>query len=286
MKRSREFVNKRRQEIMKLLEQNGQFSITALSKALQVSPLTIRRDIQHLESMQLAKHHYGYVTINNPYANSFSSNQVQCKQSIARYAAKLVDDNATIMLNTSSTALALLKFITAEHVTVITNNAQALNIDTERHIDLILTGGELRSPKCTLTGDFAIQNLKQVTANIAFIGCSGISPEGGISTSVIQEGSINLQMMRQAAKVIVLADHTKIGHISHYRYSEPHCIDVLITDEQAPKVALNRFRRMGIEVVTVDAAGHTSGTLSSTYTETEDDAVSDIPDKLPASIEW
>lgn len=251
MKRSRNFVEKRRQEILKMLEQNGQLAVATLSKTLQVSPLTIRRDLQFLEDLQLVVRHYGYVMINNPYANSFSSNQVQCKQNIARHAADLVEDNTTIMLNTSSTALALLNYIKADNVTVITNNGQAMNLETGPNINLIMTGGELRSPKDSLVGDFAIQNLKQITARIAFIGCSGISPEGGISTSVIQEGSVNLQMMRQASQVVVLADHTKIGHISNYRYSELDNVGMLITDTLAPKNPLNRFKRMGIEVVQV-----------------------------------
>ncbi len=251
MKRSVQFVDDRRSAIIALLEQYGKLKIAEIAKHFSVSALTIRRDLQYLEQMDIISRRYGEAILLNPLNTSFSSTQLQSKLAIAQKAASLVSDNDTIFLNTSSTALMLLSHLLAENVTVITNNAKAVNTEVKPDVTVIMTGGQLHQTKKSLVGDFAVHNLKQVSAQIAFIGCSGISPEAGISTSVIQEGSVNLQMIEQASRVVVLADHSKIGHIGSYRYSDLSVINTLICDESSNKNLIARFRRMGIEVIVV-----------------------------------
>lgn len=252
MRRSVHFVDQRRNEIIKLLEQYGQVKVSFLADQLNVSSLTIRRDLDSLEKFHVLTRQYGSATLLNPGNNAFSSSQVQCKAAIAKAAAQLVKDQESIFINTSSTALLMMQYITAKNVTVITNNGKALSMPYNPTLTVVLTGGEIRFPKESMFGEFALQNINRVTASKCFMGCAGLSVESGLTTAAFQEGPVNSLMMKRAKKHFVLADHTKIGKTSSFQYGKADNIDLLITDDSAPKSVLSKFSRMGMEIQIVN----------------------------------
>ena len=247
MRRSLRFVDQRRNAIIKLLEQYGKIKVSFLADELNVSPLTIRRDLDDLERHHIITRQYGSATLLNPGSNAFSSSQVHSKAAIAKAAAKLVGDQESIFINTSSTALLMMQYITAKNVTIITNNGKALSMQYNPALTVVLTGGEIRFPKESMFGEFAINNINCVSANKCFMGCAGISVEGGLTTSVFQESPVNSLMIKRSKKHFVLADHTKIGATSSFQYGSLNEIDLLITDDAASKTALAKFKRMGME---------------------------------------
>ena len=97
---------------------------------------------------------------------------------IARYAAAFVSENDTIFINTSSNAL---------QVTVITNNGKAIGREYCPGVNVVLTGGKLRHTKDAMVGDFTLRNLQHVYAKKAFVGCSGISAELGMTTEIFND---------------------------------------------------------------------------------------------------
>lgn len=252
MRRSPHFVDQRRNAIIKILEQYGKVKVSFLADELNVSPLTIRRDLDDLEKHNIITRQYGSATLAHPGINAFSSNQERCKQAIAKAAAKLVEDQETIFINTSSTALLTMQYITAKNVTVITNNGKALGVQHNPTMTVVLTGGEIRFPKESMFGEFAINNINCVSASKCFMGCAGLSPEGGLTTSVFQESPINSLMIKRAKKHFVLADHTKIGITSSFQYGLASDIDLLITDSHASKLTLAKFKRMGVDIQIVN----------------------------------
>jgi len=251
MKKGTSFIENRRKKILNMLEQYGEVKVTFLAGELSTSPLTIRRDLEYLEQQHLVERHYGGATLINPVSTSFSSTLVLHKHAIAREAAKLVNDRDSIFINTSSTATLILKYITAKNVTVITNNAKAIACKRNSDILVVLTGGELREPKESMVGDFALNNLRRVTATKCFIGCAGLTPEQGLTTSILQEASINEMMMMRATERIIVADHSKIGKTQSFVSGTLRAGDKIITDTEASRSTLDRFRRMGIEVIQV-----------------------------------
>lgn len=238
---------------MKLLEQYGQVKVGLLAEELGVSALTIRRDLDYLESLGLIRRSYGQATLLNPVSTAFSSNKIQCKQAIAKAAAGLVRDQDTVLINTSSTALMILNYISAKNVTVITNNGKVLTMDLNPQFSVVLTGGELRFPKEALVGDVALANLQRVNADWAFIGCSGLTPTGGVSTAVLAESSVNRLMMERAERVVIVADYTKIGTDSNFPYADLSLVDQVITDQNASRAVLRTLKRMGKGVTLADA---------------------------------
>ncbi len=251
MKSSASVVDARRLKIVKLFESYGRLKVAFLAKELGTSPLTIRRDLEYLEKQRIVERFHGGAALLNPVSTSFSSTLVMHKNAIAQEAAKLVKDRDTIFMNTSSTALLVLKYLTAENVTVITNNAKAIHAERSDSTLIVLTGGELREPKESMVGHFAMQNLNRVSAAKVFLGCNGLSLEQGIATSVLQEASINELMLKRAQERIVLADHSKIGVTESFTSGQLQEGDTLITDTESPKAILERFKRMGVKVISV-----------------------------------
>lgn len=248
MKKDRACVDNRRNRILELMQKNPRVRVDELAKMLEVSLITIRRDLQYLEDRKLlVRTHGGAIASRNPV-----DEVTLYRKLIAEFAAGLVIDNDTLFINTSSNALKLLEHISCSNVTVITNNGKAIHCEHSQEVNVVLTGGELRYPKEAMVGDFALRNLQTIYAKKAFIGCSGISAENGMTTEIFNEVSINEMMVNHATQeVYVLADHTKIGKNSSFVSCPIEKIKYLITDEKASTEALDLIREKGVTVYVV-----------------------------------
>lgn len=255
MKMNKAIVDERRNKIMEVIQKNGKALVDDLAESLNVSPLTIRRDLQHWEELGAVERFYGgakliqnFVEINDLY----DSNEPY-KHAIAKYAAQHVQEGDTIFINTSSTALLVLKYIKNKRVTVITNNGKAIFMEHDPLVSICLTGGELRIPKESMVGDFALNNLNKVSATKAFLGCSGLSVKSGMTTAILQEVAINeLMINRCIGETFVLADHTKIGNDHSFISGDIHSFDYLITDKKADEEILYSIQEEGVKTITLD----------------------------------
>lgn len=250
MKRERTFVEKRRNSILEIMQKSPKVHVEELAEIFRVSPITIRRDLQLLEDQEKLIRFYGGAVINAKDSINNQENEVQLYRTlIAKYAATLVEDGDSLFINTSTNALELLQYVEKNNVTVITNNGRAVNAEHPQGVSVILTGGELRYPKEAMVGEFAERNLQKVFAKKAFIGCTGISPEGGITTENANEVSLNELMIRRVrGTTYILADHTKIGCNSSFRTCEIDKITHLITDEKAPLDIIEALIEKGVQV--------------------------------------
>jgi DeoR/GlpR family transcriptional regulator of sugar metabolism len=139
----------------------------------------------------------------------------------------------------------MIPFITAKHVTVITNNARAMEMERPKDMILIFTGGEMRFPKEAMVGDFAVNNLSTVTASKCFLGCNGLTSHEGVTTAVMQEASINhLMLTRVMGPRYILADKSKIGRRLNFIYGSLREITMLITDTEAPPELVEELRHV------------------------------------------
>ena len=179
MKMTKEVVDKRRKKIMQKIQVKGTVNVEELASELNVTPLTIRRDLQYWEDMGAIERFYGGAKLVQNFVEHDIDPNEAYKHAIAKFAATFVDDGDTIFINTSSTALLVIKYIIGKRVTIITNNGKAIFCDHDPNVQIVMTGGELRFPKETMTGDFALNNLQRVKANKAFLGCNGFDNEVG-----------------------------------------------------------------------------------------------------------
>ncbi len=257
MKVNYEIVQKRRDDIMILIQKFGKITVDTLAREFNTSEITIRRDLQYWEEKGAIVRFHGGARLVQQMLPNIDTNftNERYKHAIAKYAAQFVEDGDTIFINTSSTALLVIKYIHNKRVTVVTNNAKAVNVKHDPLVSIFLTGGELRFPKEAMIGDFALNNLSRVSAMKCFIGCSGLDVQNGITTAIQNEVPINETMIRRTkGTVFLLADHTKVGEHHSFVSGALDQINYLITDVCAPSEVIQELNeKSNIKIVQLNS---------------------------------
>ncbi|MCW2919324.1 MAG: alkaline phosphatase [Actinomycetia bacterium] len=245
--------------ILDRLAQHGSVSVLDLTTDLQASAASIRRDLQALEEQQLLKRtHGGAVSAEVIYELPMryrAGRHQQEKLRIAQAAGRLVTESVhSVGLGggTTTTELARVLGAAGRSLKIVTN---ALNIagdlSVRSAIDLVVTGGSVRPESYELVGPIADRALSGINLDLVFLGVDGIEATGGISTHDEVEAQTDHCLMRTAARVVVLADGSKVGKRAFSRIAVIDEVAMLITDAGADPVELDRLRATGIEVTTV-----------------------------------
>lgn len=253
MKNSIDTINKRMDSILHLLQEKGQLTTEELASHLNVSISTIRRDLIVLEKKNDIIRKHGSCLYNFQNKENFDeSGPKRLKELIGAEASKLIKNNDSVFINTSSTALDAIRFTKATNLVVISNNLKLATVKMDPHSSYVLTGGELRFPKESLVGDIAFNTINHTNADICIIGCSGVDIDNGVTTKILNEAKLNEAMINHTIKTRVLvADHRKIGVTSKFKISNVSLFDYLITDEFCPPKRIEEFKQLGIDVIQV-----------------------------------
>ena len=255
MKVNYSIVKKRRDDIMILIQKLGKVEVNQLKNEFHVSEITIRRDLQYWEDQGAVLRYHGGAQLVQHMVGSEDSllTNDRYKNAIAKYAAQFVEENDTIFINTSSTALQVIPYIKGKRCTIITNNAKAVMIKQDPLVSIVLSGGEIRYPKEAMVGDFALNNVNRVSANKCFLGCSGITAVDGITTAILAETAINETMLqRTIGKRFILCDYTKIGVKHSFVSGSLDYIDYVITDINADDTVLHEISEHDIQTVKLE----------------------------------
>ncbi len=252
-------------ELLELLAAAGQLQVEDAAKALDVSAATVRRDFDELAQQQMLTRIRGGAVakgVNYDLPLRYKSERHPSeKQRIAAVAAGLVRAGQVAGLNGGTTTTEVARALATRPdlasgaaspaVTVVTN---ALNIATElavrQHIKIVTTGGVARPQSYELIGPLATGVLEQVTLDVAILGVDGIDAVAGATAHHEGEASINRLMARQASRVIVAADSSKVGRRAFARICTTSEIDVLVTDTGIAAEEAARLEDAGVDVVT------------------------------------
>ena len=259
MKRSKGVVYKRQQYILSRLKEKRTVRVEELARELQVSSVTIRRDLQEFEVQGLVSRFHGGASLRDGALKDDPSLveegtvlHLAEKSAIARHAASLVEEGDTIFMNSSSTCLMMLEYIKNKHVVVVTNNGKAVMVPRNPGVELILTGGEVYERKISMVGEVASKTLSRMTASKCFIGVGGISAQHGLTTSTLQETAINeLMIKRCSGGCYVLADSSKLGRENNFFSAPIDWISALITDTAASPSEVEQIRKLDVDVILV-----------------------------------
>jgi DeoR/GlpR family transcriptional regulator of sugar metabolism len=251
--------------LLDLLPGDGQLTVAEAAQTLGVSQATIRRDMDQLARQQLVTRTRGGVIAGNvsydlPLRYKTARNAPQ-KQRIGRAAAALVAAGAAVALNGGTTTSEVARALAtrpdlqdgtgAPAITVVTN---AMNIANElairQHIKIVVTGGVARTQSYELIGPFATLVLDQLALDWAILGVDALDPVAGATAHHEGEASINYLMATRAARVMIVADASKLGQRAFARVCAADEIDVIVTDQDADPALLAAFTERGIRVVT------------------------------------
>jgi len=249
--------------ILTALQQTGSVSVEMLSKDLDVSLVTIRRDLDALENQGLLRRtHGGAVSIEpffyEPFRNdrSFQA-QVERfseeKRRIGRAAAALIQEGEIIALTPGTTTTEVIRGVPLNHrITVVTSTVNvAMELSKRKDLDVFVTGGHLRGEWFSLVGPTASQSLSQLLISTLFIGADGIDAKHGASCFIPDEAQLNSTMVKHARRKISVVDHSKLGVVAGWRICPTSDIDILITDTGATDEMIDPFEKIQIQVMRV-----------------------------------
>ena len=254
MKQSKFVISTRRDTILTYLHNHGTAKVDELSVLCGVSPLTIRRDLDALEQSNMVIRNFGGVQLMplsggiTPFEKKEIDHPAE-KAAIAKAAGAFIGDGSTVFINSGTTVLQVLKSITSQDVTVVTNNALAYQYEEQMHGTIICTGGTYTKLTRSYVGELAADLVNKVYADICILGVNGIDSVRGVTTAILQETMINQNMVNRCLRpVIVVADGSKIGKTFSFASLDLHQVNILITDASADPNELEKFRNVGIDV--------------------------------------
>ena len=251
-------IDERRQHMLAKIQRDGRVLVSELSDALGISRITIRKDLNYLESKGLVlRSHGGALSLHSsalldPSLREKEQRQHYEKQRIAAAAVSLVEEGMCVLLDSGTTTTAIARELRRfSRLTVITN---AVNIATElagTDFEVILTGGTLRKSSFSLVGPLAEDVLGAMHADILFLGVDGFDTKVGLSTPNLLESRVNRAMVNAASRVVAVCDSTKFSRRSLALIVPPAAIHTVITDDQLGDDELETLKSAGIEVIRV-----------------------------------
>ncbi|HEY0239668.1 MAG TPA: DeoR/GlpR family DNA-binding transcription regulator [Friedmanniella sp.] len=243
MKADASLPARRREDLLAIVHSSGQATVVELAERFDVSSDTIRRDIDSLvEQGLLARTHGGAVppssraAANTPLDRRLQLSQ-EVKAAIGRTAAGLISDGETIIVNGGTTTLAFAGALTARReLTVVTNSlVLPASLPSESIRDVYLIGGEIWLNSMTTVGPVRFPGSSgggshAISADVAVIGVGGISLRNGLSTSNLPEAQMMRDMIGGAARLVVVADHSKVDHNAFAQVCPLERVDQLVCD--------------------------------------------------------
>lgn len=212
-------LSERQQYIIEVLRRHSSVSVTELSKTMQVSEVTIRKDLTQMEQLKLLYRTHGKAVLLNPFIadrhiNEKERNNAAEKLAISRHAASMISAGESIMIASGTTMHFLAREIKPlDRLTVVTSAVPVTTILLKEPAasEVILLGGAVRPSSLSVVGPYAEQMLENFLCSKLFLGVDGIDFEFGLTTTNLMEASLNRAMMRAAQQTIVLADSSKFG---------------------------------------------------------------------------
>lgn len=247
--------NPRQEKILSLIQSFRQVSVSELTERLGVSQVTIRKDLTKLEEMGLIIRSHGGARLAqsaSPIPPVSSRREVfyEEKERITAKAAELIQEDDSVCIDAGATNLQLAEKLTDRSIRVISNSLEILSIlSGSRDVTLTAIGGNFREGARSFIGPLAEDAVSQLQFDIAFIGATGITPEGEFLTQNAIEGRLKRAMLKAARRKVILADSSKFEARAFAKFANPDLVDILITDRGFKQT--EPFREMGIEVITV-----------------------------------
>lgn len=251
-------IDERRQHILSLVQNEGRVVVGELSRTLGISQITIRKDLEHLQSRGLLQRTHGGAlrvqsgALFDPSLQEKQKQHSQEKRRIAEEAARMVQEGQCVMLDSGTTTTAVAHALKRfSQLTLITN---AMNIAAEltsTDFEVILIGGSLRKNSFSLVGPLAEDVLEEMHADILFLGVDGFDVATGITTPNFLESRVNRAMARAARRVVVVCDSTKFNRRSLSRIIPTSAVHCVITDTNIPREAEDALRSQNVELILV-----------------------------------
>ncbi len=259
----KDYLDERKLSILDLIASSESMSVKELSRTLNVTEATIRTDLDVLEENgKIVRFHGGARLIENRYKQEYDYQKrknlnFSSKKAIGAVAANLVESNDAIMLDASTTALAMAQSLRQKDfladVTVIPFGIwAAVEFLGYENFNVMMPGGYLKHASASISGKPAISFFEDLIIQKAFLGAWGVSVENGLTDRHLQDVELKKQIVEKAREVILIVDGSKFTQSGLASYASIDKISTIITDKTAPQEALKKIKKLGVKVVLVE----------------------------------
>lgn len=249
------FAEERKSGIVEYVNKYSKATVTELCDYFNVSPATIRNDLKDLAGAGLISRVHGgaIANISVNFEPKITEKRIQKtieKRNIAQRALNYIHEGDSIALDAGSTTFELATLLTEfRDLTVVTFDLNiATWLDQNSNVNVILAGGPVRKGFHYITGNLAINTIRDLHVDTAFIASNGISVEKGLTTPQIDTANIKKVLIDNARKVVLMADSAKLGSISFVKFADISDIDYFITDFNARQEDIQRFEEADVKV--------------------------------------
>lgn len=249
-------IAERHKHILDCLARDGYVRVAEMAKELDVTTVTIRKDLKYLEEKKLLYRTHGSASPVNPQTQEVEVREkekihIDEKRRIAMAAAQLIEPDDSIIIASGSTVQMLSDFIQPQgHLTVVTSSLKtAVQLNSMDRVDVIQLGGNVRKNSLSVVGVYTSQFFEQITCSKLFLGVDGIDLDYGITNSNIEEALLNIKMIEASQRTIIMADSSKFGRRGFGRICNLDRIDVIITDSGITASVARAIEDAGIELI-------------------------------------
>ncbi|HEY5674028.1 MAG TPA: DeoR family transcriptional regulator [Malonomonas sp.] len=255
-------MNQRQQEILLLVQQRGFVAIETLAQHFNLTPQTIRRDINSLCEQQLLTRYHGGAGLSSSVENvDYSTRQVlnlEAKRLIAAMAAAKIPDRASIFINIGTTTEEVARaLLNHSGLRIITNNLNVATILRQNPgFEIIIAGGSVRQRDGGITGEATIDFIRQFKVDYGIIGISSIDADGTLLDFDYHEVRVAQAIIENSRQVFLVADQSKFERCAMVRLGSIRQVSALFTDRQPPEHILAILNEADVALQTADACGH------------------------------
>jgi DeoR family glycerol-3-phosphate regulon repressor len=258
-------LNQRQTLIVQRAQADGFVSIDGLAKAFDVTPQTIRRDINTLCDEGVLQRHHGGASLPSSATNIDYNSRRRLlpveKERIGELVARHIPDGCSLFINLGTTTEAVARaLVNHRGLRIITNNVNvAVLLSQVEDFEITVAGGRLRPRDLGVVGEATVDFINQFKVDFGIIGISGIDQDGTLLDFDFREVKVAQAIVANARQVFLATDHTKFGRPAMVKLAHISVLDALFTDNAPPRPFLDMLARERVAVHTVEVSGGAVG---------------------------
>lgn len=249
-------IAERHRFILDALRQKGAVSVAALSEAMNVTTVTVRKDLRLLEEKGALLRSHGGASLPDTYVNDRSIDEkmqigVEEKQRIATRAIELLQPEEAVIIGSGTTVRAFAQAIPKTMKLTVLTGAMNVSLALLGHseVELVQLGGVVRKSSASVVGHYSEAMLDDFACTKLFLSVDGISPDFGLTTSNMMEAHLNARMIKAVPQAIILADSSKFGKKGFGKICDLEQVHTIITDDGLPVGMRDQIISKGVELV-------------------------------------
>lgn len=254
-------ISSRQRSIMEFIREHGSVQVDELSAHLQVTPQTIRRDLNQLYDLKLVQRVHGGAVIKDTIENlGYGARKLLMageKTKIAKLTAEIIPDNSSMFINLGTTVECVAECLVDRNgILVITNNINvASTLWPSRSIEVMIAGGTIRHSDGGIVGTSTEEFIDKFKPDFAIIGCSAIDDTGEFFDYDLREVRVTQAIIRQARSVILVTDSMKLDRRAPVKVGTLTDVDILVTDNGISDEFVEVCRQNNVDVIIAQPPG-------------------------------